>query len=71
MDNLIAAGNMANAKAQAIEIDRMRTINTELVEALKRISDGQVMTAHQTWTHADTVHEYQRIASAAIAKGQP
>ena len=33
----IAAGNQANAKAQAIEIDRLRAVNAELRAALKGV----------------------------------
>ena len=50
------------------ERDRLRAANAGLAAALTRIAGGEVMTCQRTWTHADTVHEYQRIASAALAK---
>ena len=38
----------------------------ELLDALRRIADGQEMTGD--FSHADTVAHYQKIASAAIAQ---
>lgn len=60
----------------AAEIDRLREVNAELLEALQKIADGEVMggkwreTQHNwaDWSHAETVHEYQRLCRAAIAK---
>ena len=39
----------------------------DLLEALKRIADGQVM-GDSKYNHADVICAYQRIASGAIAK---
>ena len=38
----------------------------DLLEALQRIAAGEVMTGN--FNHAETVHEYQKLAHAAIQK---
>jgi hypothetical protein len=38
----------------------------DLLDALQRIAAGEVMTGN--FNHAETVHEYQKLARAAIAK---
>lgn len=49
----------------AMEILAFRDEVARLREALQTIADGQVMKGE--FTHADTVHTYQRIAGAALA----
>lgn len=49
------------------DVAALRSQNSILWEALQRMSDGNVMASHGTWTHMETVHEYQRIARAALA----
>lgn len=49
------------------ELSRLRIENARLREALQQISDGDTMSRRNIeWTHGDTVHNYQRIASAAL-----
>ncbi len=58
-----------------VEIDRLATkaghlerVNAKLMAALQRIAGGMMVTKFRTWTHADTLREYQRIARSALAK---
>ena len=52
------AGNQANAKAQAIEIDRLRAVNAELRMTLQLIAESYDVTA------------LQDLARAALAKAK-
>lgn len=56
------AAAVARGGELVAEVARLR-------EALERIAAGEVMGAPGTWTHADTVQAYQRIASKALAGG--
>lgn len=62
----IEQGNMANAKAQAVELDRLRAINAELLAALQTVvsnANGKRETGYSNvpWATIDN-------ASAAIEK---
>ena len=57
-----------HAKRIADGMNDASDVRGTLLAALQRIAGGEVMAG--TFTHAETVHEYQRIARAAIAKVQ-
>jgi hypothetical protein len=48
----------------------LRSINDDLLAALKAISAGNTMQGRETWTHADVLQEHYRIARNAIAKAE-
>lgn len=53
------------AQAAVLEADSLRVSNASLVEALRRIANGEVMDG--AWRQIDTVHAYQRLASKTLA----
>lgn len=62
--------NVAEQEAARMgdNIDRLRSINAELVAALERIYAGHEMSG--AFTHADVIVRYQQIARAALAKAK-
>jgi hypothetical protein len=66
----IEQGNRANARAQAIEIDRLRDENARLRESLQKISDGDTDKAPGTYGLADIIQDHYRIAREALKAAQ-
>jgi len=59
----------ANARAPyAREVLRLTNLNNELVDALRKIRDGQVMIGQgrDNWTHAEVLQAYYKIANDAL-----
>lgn len=69
MDDHNTANNLRRIIGDTItELGRVKAQRDELVEALRRIHDGDVMHGKSLFTHADVVEAYQTIARRALAK---
>src|SRR5574338_1014622 len=55
--------------ADAAHIVHCVNVHDQLVEALRQISEGNVMEG-KAYTHADVVHEYTRIATKVLAAAE-